>query len=101
MHTKDALAIGISSQKIFSLDAWEDSPFFSEKEKVALEWAEKNTKIHSSSISDKLYNNMNEHFSDEALLDLTIVITTINSWNRIAVSFKPKVGSYNPGDFEF
>ena len=100
MHCKDARALGETEQRLHSLIAWRETNFFSEKERAALAWAEANTLIHQNEIDDQLYKSTREHFSEEQLVDLTLVITTINSWNRIAISFKPEVGSYQVGDFD-
>lgn len=100
MHCKDARALGETEQRLHSLIAWRETNFFSEKERAALAWAEANTLIHQNEIDDQLYKSTREHFSEEQLVDLTLVITTINSWNRIAISFKPEVGGYQVGDFD-
>ncbi|EAQ64145.1 Alkylhydroperoxidase AhpD core [Marinomonas sp. MED121] len=100
MHSKDARALGETEQRLHSLIAWRETNFFSEKERAALAWAEANTLIHQNEIDDHLYKSTIEHFTEEQLVDLTLVITTINSWNRIAISFKPEVGSYQVGDFD-
>lgn len=99
MHCKDARAFGETEQRLHNLIAWRETNFFSEKERAALAWAEANTLIHQNKISEPLYKSTREYFTEEELVDLTLVITTINSWNRIAISFKPEVGSYQVGDF--
>ncbi len=88
MHTKDAKLNGESEERLSALAAWKNSPFFTEKEKLALQWAEANTLISTSKIDDDLYQAIKRYFSDEHLVDLTLLITTINAWNRIALSFK-------------
>jgi len=100
MHTKDARSISEDEQRIYALSAWREAPFFTDQERAALEWAEVNTLISTQKVSDGLFDHMKTFFTDEQLVDLTIVITTINAWNRIALSFKPEVGSYQPGDFD-
>lgn len=99
MHTKDARAAGETEQRIFALNAWKDAPFFNAHEKAALDWAEKLTKISEFEIADSDYEMMREYFSEESLLDLTIIINAINNWTRIAKAFKPEVGGYQPGDY--
>ena len=101
MHTKDARAAGVSEQRIYALSAWREAPFYTPLEQAALAWAEANTRVHKDNISDELYQQVTEHFNPEQLVDLTIVVTTINSWTRVALSFKPEAGSYNVGDFDF
>lgn len=100
MHTKDARAISEEEQRIFCLSVWRKSPFYSEQERAALEWAELNTLVASNGISHSDFIKVKEFFNDEQLVDLTIAITTINSWNRIAISFAPEVGVYKSGDFD-
>ena len=100
MHTKDARAAGENEQRIYALSAWRETDFFTDTEQAALAWAEANTLIHTQAISDDLYQQVTEYFNAEQLVDLTIAVTTINSWNRIALSFKSKAGSYNVGDFD-
>jgi len=100
MHTKDARAILEEEQRIYGLSAWKESPFYSDAERAALEWAEANTLISSTNIPDKLFEQVSRYFNEEQIVDLTLVITTINAWNRIAISFKPEIGIYQPGDFD-
>jgi len=101
MHSKDARAIQETEQRIYGLSAWRETNFYSDQERAALAWAEANTLIHVEGINNELYEMVSACFNPEQLVDLTLVITTINSWNRIALSFKPEPGSYNVGDFEF
>lgn len=101
MHSKDARANQETEQRIYALSAWRETKFYSDQERAALAWAEANTLIHEKGISNELYETTTKYFNPEQLVDLTLVITAINSWNRIALSFKPKPGSYNVGDFEF
>ncbi len=100
MHTKDARAAGENEQRIYALWAWRETDFFNDTEQAALARAEANTLVHTQPISDELYKQVTEVFNPEQLVDLTLAITTINSWNRIALSFKPKPGSYTVGDFD-
>ncbi len=100
MHTKDARANHESEQRLYALTAWKETPFYSDAERAALAWAEANTLIASRPVSDELFFNVREYFSEAQLVNLTLVITSINSWNRVALSFKPEVGSYQPGDFD-
>lgn len=97
MHTKDAKYINETDQRIFNLSAWSDCPFYTAEEKAALEWAEVITKVSSERITDKIFDNLKKHFDEEQIVDLTLVVTTINSWNRIVKSFRPQVGDYQPG----
>lgn len=99
IHAKDAIDIGESMHRIYSLSAWREAPFYSDIERSALAWAEANTLISSNEISDELYENTAQHFDEEQLVDLTLAITTINAWNRIGISFRSQAGTYKPGDF--
>ena len=100
MHTKDSAAINMTAERINLVATWKDSHCYSEREKLALEWAEYNTKIFLSEKTDVLFNNMQKEFDDEQIVDLTIVINAINAWNRFGISFKSESGVYQPGDFD-
>lgn len=97
MHTKDALAGGEAPQRLLAIPVWRETPFFSERERAALAWTEALTEIGHDSVPDPLYEMVRRHFTDEELVDLTVVVITINSWNRLAISFRVPVGSYTPG----
>ena len=94
MHSKDALKQGETMQRIYALNAWRDSPFYTETERQALQWAELVTSMQA--ISDELYQQALEMLGEQLLVDLTVAINAINSWNRIAKVFKPEVGGYEP-----
>lgn len=94
MHTKDALAIGESQQRLNVVAAWREVPFYSEREKAALEWCESITNISFTGAPDKFYNNIKKLFSDEEIVELTMAIVVINCWNRLAVGFRSPVGDY-------
>lgn len=94
MHTKDARALGETEQRLYALNAWRETPFFSERERAALEWTEVTTLIAQHEVSDEIYERVRQHFSEKELVDLTMVIITINGWNRLAISFRSEVGTY-------
>ncbi|MCW8155098.1 carboxymuconolactone decarboxylase family protein [Stutzerimonas stutzeri] len=96
MHTKDARALGETEQRIYALSAWRETPFFSERERAALAWAEANTLLPQG-VSQQLFEEVREQFSEAQLANLTLAIATINAWNRFGVSFAPVPGSYQPG----
>lgn len=96
MHTKDARAAGESEQRIYLISAWREAPFYSERERAALEWTETLTRIASTDVSDEIYERVKAHFTDEELANLSLAIVTINGWNRLAISFRSEVGSYQP-----
>lgn len=95
MHTKDARAIGETEQRIYALSAWRETPFFTERERAALAWAEANTLLPNG-IEQTLFDEVRQQFSEAQLTNLTLAIATINAWNRFGVSFAPMPGSYQP-----
>jgi AhpD family alkylhydroperoxidase len=97
MHWKDARAEGESEQRLYSLDAWRETPFYTDREQAALAWTEAVTLISETHAPDDLYEEVRRHFSDKEVVDLTYAIATINAWNRIAISFRALPGIYQPG----
>ena len=96
MHTKDALADGENPQRLYTLSAWRDTPFFTEKERAALAWTEAVTLLAEREISDALYVETRRQFSEKDLADLTLAIVAINGWHRLTVPFRTPVGDYQP-----
>lgn len=96
MHTKDARALGMTEQRLYLVQAWHEAPFYSDREQAALAWTEALTMISTMGVSDELYEEVSEHFSEKEMVDLTIAVNAINNWNRIAISFQADVGSYQP-----
>lgn len=94
MHTKDARAAGESEQRLYLLPAWREAPFYTERERAALEWTEALTLVSEREVADDLYERVRQHFGEKELVDLTLAITAINSWNRLAIAFRTEVGSY-------
>ena len=92
MHSKDALKLGERAERIYGLNAWRDMPFYSESERAALSWAERVTS--GKPIDDDQYQQALAQFKESSLVDLTLAVNAINSWNRIAKTFKPEVGAY-------
>jgi len=88
MHTKDARAEGETEQRIYTLPAWRETPFFTEREQAALAWAEAVTLVSESHVPDDVYEQARVHFSDEELVNLTMVVVAINGWNRLSISFR-------------
>ena len=97
MHTKDARAHGETEQRLFALSAWREAPFFTEKERAALQWTEAITDIQRGHAPDDVFEEVRKHFAEAELMNLTLAITTINAWNRIAIAFRVVPGSYQPG----
>ncbi|GAB3996673.1 carboxymuconolactone decarboxylase family protein [Spirosoma daeguense] len=96
MHYKDARAKGETEQRLYGLSAWRESPYYTERERAALAWAEAVTDCH---IPDEIYTEAKSQFSDEELIDLTLAVTTINTWNRLNHAFANTPGSYRVGQF--
>ncbi|MDX9925655.1 MAG: carboxymuconolactone decarboxylase family protein, partial [Ignavibacteriaceae bacterium] len=94
MHTKDAIALGESEQRIHLLTAWREAPFYSDRERAALAWCEVLTQISEFGAPEEIYNEVKDLFSPIEQVELTLAIVTINSWNRLAVGFKSEVGGY-------
>jgi len=96
MHWKDLRAEGESEQRLYSLDAWREAPGYSEREQAALAWAEAVTLVAASRVPDEVYEQARRQFTDKELVDLTLAITAINSWNRMSISFRKDAGEYQP-----
>lgn len=100
MHSKDARAAGETEQRLYVLPAWREAPFYSDRERAALEWTEAVTLISTNDVPDDLYERVRNQFSEKELVDLTMAIIGINSWNRLAISFRSEAGSYQPDSFQ-
>lgn len=94
MHSKDARALGESEQRLYMLSAWQETPFYSERERAALLWTEELTLLSETHASDAVYEEVSRHFSDEEMVNLTLAIVVINGWNRLAVGFRSTPGVY-------
>jgi AhpD family alkylhydroperoxidase len=93
MHTKDARAEGETEQRIYALSAWRETPFFTDRERAALAWAEAVTRV-GDGVPDPVFSEASRHFTEKELVDLTWAVVAINGWNRIAISFRAVPGSY-------
>jgi AhpD family alkylhydroperoxidase len=96
MHTKDARLAGETEQRIYALNAWRETPFFTERERAALEWTEALTRVADTHVPDAIYERVAAQFNEADLVALTFAVVVINSWNRLAISLRPPVGSYQP-----
>ncbi len=96
MHAKDARSHGESEQRLYSVSAWRETPYYSERERAALAWAEAVTLISKDQMPDDIYNTAAAHFTQKELVDLTLAVIAINTWNRLAISFRTPAGSYQP-----
>ena len=98
MHSKDLLEAGDTAQRLFLLDAWREAPFYTDRERAALAWAEAVTRIAGGNVPDDVYAECITQFTEAELIDLTIAVLAINSYNRINIAFPANnVGSYMPG----
>lgn len=88
MHCADALKAGESQRRLNTVAVWREAPFFSERERAALAWAEAVTLLSTTHVPDEVYQEMRAHFSEHEAVDLTMAIIAINGWNRLAVSFR-------------
>ena len=96
MHTKDARLAGETEQRIYALNAWRETPFFSDRERAALEWTEAVTRVADTHVPDEIHERVSAHFDEAELVALTFAVIVINSWNRLAVSFRAPAGTYQP-----
>lgn len=98
MHSKDARAAGETEQRLYVLDAWREAPFYTERERAALEWTEALTLVAENHVPDEIYDKVRQHFSEQELVDLSLAVVAINGWNRLSISFRAEPGIYQPGD---
>lgn len=96
MHTKDARAAGETEQRLYALSAWEETSFYTPRERAALAWTEALTNIQQGHASDEVYEEVRKEFSEAELVRLTLSITQINTWNRISIAFRVEPGTYQP-----
>ena len=94
MHSKDARAVGETEQRLYGLNAWRETPFYTDRERAALAWIEAITLIPENDIPDELYERVHRHFSDAEMVNLSLAIITIKGWNRLAIPFRSVPGSY-------
>src|SRR6266699_1123055 len=96
MHWKDLRAIGETEPRMYSLDAWRESPYYTDRERAALTWTEAVTVITSGHVSDTVYEEVRPHFREKELCDLTLAVAAINAWNRLSISARLVPGVYQP-----
>ena len=95
MHTQDARVAGETEQRLYALSAWRETPFYTDRERAALAWAEAVTTLDGH-VPDAAYEEVRPHFSEKELADLTWAVVAINGWNRVAISFRTVPGTYKP-----
>jgi AhpD family alkylhydroperoxidase len=96
MHWKDLRALGESEQRLYGLDAWEESPYYTDRERAAFQWTEAVTEIRDGHVPDEVYEKVRLQFTDKELADLTLAIVAINGWNRLAIAARSVPGTYQP-----
>ena len=96
MHWKDLRALGETEQRLYSLDAWRECPYYSDRERAALAWAEAVTFIADGHAPDSVYEEVRRHFTERELSDLTLAVATINAWNRLSIAARLVPGTYQP-----
>ena len=96
MHWKDLRSIGEQEQRLYGLDAWEESPYYTDRERAALAWTEVVTKIREGHAPDEVYEEARKQFTEKELADLTLAIATINAWNRLSIAARTVPGTYQP-----
>ncbi len=97
MHAKDMRANGEPEQRIYMVSAWREAPVYTDRERAALAWAEAVTELRDRNVPDEVYNEARTQFSEQELIDLTLGIITINSFNRLNIAFRTPAGTYEPG----
>jgi AhpD family alkylhydroperoxidase len=96
MHSKEARTGGETEQRLYVLDAWRETAFYSERERAALAWTEALTLLAQTHAPDDVFEEVRAQFSERELVDLTLAIVAINGWNRVAVGFRAEAGTYQP-----
>jgi len=99
MHSKDARAAGESEQRLYGLEAWREAPYYSDRERAALEWTEAVTLVSATHVPDSVYEVVRAQFSEEEIKTLTLAAAMINMWNRLNVALRTVPGDYKPGMF--
>jgi AhpD family alkylhydroperoxidase len=95
MHWKQLKAAGESDVRLYSLSVWRESPYYSERERAALMWAEGITLVARNHVPDGLHREVSRHFSERTLADLTLAIVAINGWNRLSIAARLLPGSFS------
>jgi len=96
MHSKDLRAAGETEQRLYLLNAWRETPLYTEREQAALAWAEAVTLVTEGHVPDEVYEQARGQFSEEELVNLTLAVVTINGWNRLNIAFRTEPGTYQP-----
>ena len=100
MHSKDARANGETEQRLYGLDAWRETPYYSMRERAALEWTEALTLLSRTGVPDDVYERVREEFSEDEIVHLSLAIVAINGWNRLNIAARTVPGGYVAGSVE-
>src|SRR5262245_38511451 len=100
MHSKDARANGETEQRLYGLSAWRETPYYTDRERAALEWTEALTLVADTHVPDEVYERVRKHFSEAELITLSMAVVQINGWNRLAIATRAVPGTYQPGGAE-
>jgi AhpD family alkylhydroperoxidase len=96
MHWKDLRALDEAEQRLYSLDAWRECPYYTDRERAALDWAEAVTFVANRHVPDAVHVTARAHFSETELADLTLAVAAINAWNRLSIAARLTPGTYQP-----
>jgi AhpD family alkylhydroperoxidase len=96
MHWKDLRALDETEQRLYSLEVWRECPWYTERERAALAWAEAVTFVATGHVSDAVHDQLRSQFSERELADLTLAVATINAWNRLSIAARLTPGTYKP-----
>jgi len=96
MHWKDLRALEESEQRLYSLDAWRECPYYTERERAALAWTEAVTRVADGHVPDAVFAEARAHLSEKELADLTLAVAGINAWNRLSIASRLVPGTYQP-----
>ncbi|MGH8274792.1 MAG: carboxymuconolactone decarboxylase family protein [Gammaproteobacteria bacterium] len=96
MHSKDARAAGETEQRLYALDAWREAPFYTDRERAALDWTDAVTRVADGHVPDEVYEHVKQHFDEQELVNLTLAVVAINGWNRLSISSRTEAGTYQP-----
>ena len=99
MHSMDLRHGGETEQRIYMISGWRETDLYTARERAALEWAESVTLLNEGHVPDEVFENVRKEFSEEELIDLTLAVGAINTWNRVNIAFRTKAGSYQPGQW--
>lgn len=96
MHSKDARALSETEQRLYALDGWRETPFFTDRERAALAWTEALTRVAETHVPDAVYEEARKYFTEHEMVNLSVAVTQINTWNRLMIAFRAVPGIYQP-----